>query len=75
MVWLNRAAILKCYEEKLSLNFYGIMRGEDHFYPGVQLVTWNLTQEKLHRMYFPATYLKLLTTSILPVGQLQLDAR
>ena len=51
------------------------MRGEDRFYPGVQLVTWNLTQEKLHRMYFLATYLKLLTTSILTVGQLQLDAR
>ena len=47
------------------------MSGGHHSYPGVQLAVWNVTEEKLHQKYFPATYLKLLTTSILPVGQLQ----
>ena len=44
------------------------MHGGDHSYPGVQLSTLNVTKEKLHQIYFPVTYLKLLTTSILPVG-------
>ena len=51
------------------------MHGGDHSYPGVQLAAWNVTKEKLHQIYFPATYLKLLTTSILPVGQLRSAAR
>ena len=51
------------------------MRGGDHPYPGVQLAAWHGTEEKLHQRHFPATYLKLLTTSILPVGQLRSFAR
>ena len=51
------------------------MRGGDHSYPGVQLVTWSDTEENVHQIYFPATNLRLLTTSILPVGQLRLAAR
>ena len=47
------------------------MRGGDHSYPGVQLAAWNITKEKVPQIHFPATYLKLLTTSILPVGQLR----
>ena len=47
------------------------MHSEDHYYQGVQLAAWNVTKEKLHQICFPATYLKLLTTFILPVGQLQ----
>ena len=47
------------------------MRGGDHSYPGVQLAAWNVTIEKLHQIYFLATYLKLLATSILPVGRLR----
>ena len=47
------------------------MRGGEHSYPGVQLEAWDVTEKKLHQRYFLATYLKLLTTSILPVGQLR----
>ena len=47
------------------------MRDGDHFYPGVQLAAWNATKEKLHQVYFLATYLKLLVTSIIPVGRLR----
>ena len=47
------------------------MRHGDHCYPGVQLTAWNITIEKLHQIYCLATYLKLLATSILPVGRLQ----
>ena len=47
------------------------MRGGDHFYAGVQLAAWNVTKEKLHQRYFSTTYLKLFTTSILPLGQLR----
>ena len=50
------------------------MRGGDYFYPGVQLTAWNVTIEKLHQIYCLATYLKLLATSILPVGRLRLAA-
>ena len=46
------------------------MHGVDHSYTSVQLATWNATKEKLHQIYFAVTYLKLLTTSILPMGQL-----
>ena len=51
------------------------MHGGDHSYPGVQLAAWNVTKEKLHQIYFRATYLKLLTTSTLPVGQQRSAAR
>ena len=51
------------------------MHGGDHSYLGEQLAPWNVTKEKLHQIYFPATYLKLLTTSILPVGQLRSNSR
>ena len=47
------------------------MHGGDHSYSDVQLAAWNVTKEKLHQIYFPATYLKFLTTYILPVGQLR----
>ena len=46
------------------------MHGVDHSYTSVQLATWNVTKEKLHQIHFAVTYLKLLTTSILPKGQL-----
>ena len=70
-----RTAILKYSEKKLFLNFYGKMRSGDHSYPGVQLASWNVTEETLHQIYFPASYFKLLTTSILPVEQLRSVAR
>ena len=41
------------------------MRGGDHFYPGVQFAAWNVTEGKLRQIYFSATFLKLLATSIL----------
>ena len=46
------------------------MRGGDHPYTGLQLPAWNVTEEKHQQRYFSVTYLKLLVTSILPVGQL-----
>ena len=46
------------------------MRGGDHYYPGVWLVGWNVTEERPHHRYFPANVLKLLTTPILPLGQM-----
>ena len=46
------------------------MRGGDHSYPGVQLAVWNVTENRLHCRYFPANFFKLVTTPILPVGQL-----
>ena len=52
------------------------MRGGDHSYPGAQLAAWNVTKEKIYqRYYLPGTYLKLLPTSILAVGQLRSTAR
>ena len=51
------------------------MCGGDHSYLGVQFAAWNVTKENIHQRYFPPTYLKLLTTSILPAGQLQSAAR
>ena len=48
------------------------MRGRDHSDPSVQLEDWNVTKENLHQIYCLATYLKLLATSILPVGRLRL---
>ena len=52
------------------LKFLGSMRGEDHSYPGVQLTAWNVTEDRLHHRYFPANFLKLVTTPILPAEQL-----
>ena len=48
------------------------MRGGDHWYPGVKLAAWNVTIENLHQIYCLPTYSKLLATSVLPVGRLQL---
>ena len=45
------------------------MRGEDHSYPSVQLAASNFSKGKLYQRYFAVTYLKLLTTSILPVDK------
>ena len=46
------------------------MHGRDHSCQGAPLAAWNIIEEKLHQRYFPGTYLRLLTTSIQPVGQL-----
>ena len=46
-----RTAILKCSEKKLSLRFYGHMHGGDYSYPCVQLVDWNINEEKLHQRF------------------------
>ena len=46
------------------------MRGGDYSYPGVQLEAWNITEDRLHRRYFPANFFKLVTTPVLLVGQL-----
>ena len=46
--------------------------GGDHSYPGVQIAAWNVTIEKFNQISCLATYLKLLTTSILLVAQLRL---
>ena len=53
------------FQKKLFLDFWGNMCG------GVQLADWNVTIEKL-QICFLATYLKLLATSVLPVGRLRL---
>ena len=50
------------------------MRGVNHSYPGVQLAAWNVTEDRLQHRYFPENFLKLVTTPILPVGQLRLAA-
>ena len=46
------------------------MRDGDHSYAHVHLAAWNITNETFHQVHFHATYLKLITTSFLPVGQL-----
>ena len=46
------------------------MDGGDCSYPGVQLPAWKVPQERLHRIYFPANFLKLVTTPNLFVEQL-----
>ena len=51
------------------------MPSGNHTYPGVQLAAWNVTEQRLYRRYFPAIYLKLLTTPILLDGQLRSAAR
>ena len=62
--------VLKCSEKQLFLSLLGSMGGGEHSYPGVQLATWNVTEDQLNRRYFPANFLKLVTTPILPVRQL-----
>ena len=42
------------------------MHGGDHFYPGVQFAAWIVTEDR----HFLEKFLKLVTTKILPVGQL-----
>ena len=34
----------------------------------VQLAAWNITEVRLHNIYFPVNFLKLVTTTILPWG-------
>ena len=34
------------------------MRGGDHSYPRVQPTVWIVTEEKLHQIYFPVTFLR-----------------
>ena len=46
------------------------MRDGHHFYPGVQLVASNVTEDRLHHRYAPANFLELVTTPILPFEQL-----
>ena len=65
-----RTVIPKCSEKKLIVNFQGNTHDGDHSYPDVQLAALNFTEGKFHQQYFSATYLKLLTNFILPVGQL-----
>ena len=43
------------------------MRGADHFYPGVQLAAWNVTED-VQLQIFSCEF--LLAILILPVGQL-----
>ena len=43
----------------------------DQSHRGVQLEAWNDTKEKPYQIYFLATYLKLLTSFFLPLGQLR----
>ena len=51
------------------------MRGGDHSFPAVQFAAWNVTKEQRNHNYFLAIYLKLLITSILPLGQMRSAAR
>ena len=49
--------------------------GQDHSYPGVQLVAWKITKDRLfdfstQDIYFPENFLKFFTTPTLPVEQL-----
>ena len=59
------------FQKKMFLNF---LESGDQSCSGVQLTAWNVTKEKLHQTCFLATYLKLLTNSILTVGQLRSTA-
>ena len=69
---IARTAILKCSEK---IPFQENMRGGDHSFPAVQLAAWNVTKEQRNHNYFLAIYLKLLITSILPLGQMRSAAR
>ena len=46
------------------------MCGGDYYYPGVQLIAWKVTEDKLHYRCYPGNFLKLLTTLALPFEQL-----
>ena len=46
------------------------MRDGDHSQPGTQFAAWKVTEDRLHRIYFPANFLNLVTTPILPIEQL-----
>ena len=46
------------------------MRGEDNSCPSVQHVALKVTEDRLYHRYFPANYLKLLTTPTLPIKQM-----
>ena len=37
------------------------MRGGGHYYPGVQVAAWNVTEDKLYHRFFSANFLKLIT--------------
>ena len=45
------------------------MRSGDHSYLGVQLAAWKVTKDRLPHRYFPAKFLKLVTTPILTERQ------
>ena len=49
------------------------MRDGNRSYPGVHLAVWNVTEDQLSHIYFPANFLKFVTTPILPVAQLLLN--
>ena len=55
--------------ESLALLSFKVLVKHAWGRPLLQLAAWNVIWENCHQRYFPATYLKLLTTSILPVGQ------
>ena len=65
-----RTAVLKCSKKKAVLKFLGKHEWPETIlsYTGIQFAAWNITEEKFHQRYFPATYLKLLKTSIIPHG-------
>ena len=50
------------------------MRGGYHSCPDVRHAVWDVTKEKLDQRYYPSTSLKLLTTSIISLGQLRSGA-
>ena len=57
------------FRKKAILKFLG-----KHVWWRPQFASWNITEEKLQG-YCPSTYLKLLTTSILPTGEPQSTVR
>ena len=57
------------FQNGLGMNLQGNIGGGDHSYPGVQFAAWNIIKDRFHRRYFPASFLKLVTTPG-SVGQL-----
>ena len=49
--------------------FWENMRSGGHSDPRVQLAAWNVTEDILNHKYFPTDFFQLITTPILPVGQ------
>ena len=43
------------------------MRREEHSHPGIQFAAWNVIKDTLPHRCFPASFVKLEKTSILPV--------